>query len=263
MPVDVKEKTMTYQAQDHSGLLGTPGFSDNLLNTHFKLYQGYVANTNKLWEQLYGLQLKEKQLAADSKEDFFEVKQVREQIDRAKAILDEMPLLTETTEGRSRAYDEEYLALLQEEPVLAALQAKTKRLEEQRGELADQLRCFNDQDLRFRRLEREVELQDANYRQYVANLEQARIDQALEDERISSISIVQPASLEIDPVSPRPLLNLAVGLVLGVFGGVGVAFLTEYLSRCLRTPEDVERDLELKVLASVPKLKRQELAIDV
>lgn len=38
---------MTYEAKDYSGILGTAGFSDDLLNMHFKLYQGYVANTNK------------------------------------------------------------------------------------------------------------------------------------------------------------------------------------------------------------------------
>jgi Fe-Mn family superoxide dismutase len=43
---------MAYEAKDFSGLLGTEGFSDELLNTHFKLYQGYVANTNKVAELL-------------------------------------------------------------------------------------------------------------------------------------------------------------------------------------------------------------------
>ncbi len=35
-----------YEAIDFSHLLGTPGFSDTLLNNHFKLYQGYVKRTN-------------------------------------------------------------------------------------------------------------------------------------------------------------------------------------------------------------------------
>jgi Fe-Mn family superoxide dismutase len=39
---------MAYTANDYSGLIGLPGFSDGLLNNHFALYQGYVANTNKL-----------------------------------------------------------------------------------------------------------------------------------------------------------------------------------------------------------------------
>ena len=37
-----------YIAKNYDALLGTPGFSDQLLKNHFTLYQGYVANFNKL-----------------------------------------------------------------------------------------------------------------------------------------------------------------------------------------------------------------------
>ncbi len=43
---------MTYTEQNFEHLLGTAGFSDQLLKNHFKLYQGYVTNTNKLIELL-------------------------------------------------------------------------------------------------------------------------------------------------------------------------------------------------------------------
>ncbi len=43
---------MTYKATDYSNLIGMPGFSETLLRNHFTLYQGYVNNTNKLWDQL-------------------------------------------------------------------------------------------------------------------------------------------------------------------------------------------------------------------
>lgn len=41
-----------YEAMDYSNLIGMEGFSDTLLNTHFKLYQGYVKNTNLLLDKL-------------------------------------------------------------------------------------------------------------------------------------------------------------------------------------------------------------------
>ncbi|MCL6431147.1 MAG: superoxide dismutase [Anaerolineae bacterium] len=47
---------MAYTAKDFSHLIGMPGFSDALLNNHFTLYQGYVANTNKLLDTLARLQ---------------------------------------------------------------------------------------------------------------------------------------------------------------------------------------------------------------
>ena len=43
---------MSYTAKDYSQLLGMAGFSDTLLKNHFTLYQGYVANTNKVLELL-------------------------------------------------------------------------------------------------------------------------------------------------------------------------------------------------------------------
>jgi len=44
-----------YEATNYEHLLGLEGFSDNALNTHFKLYAGYVANTNKVMEKLQSL----------------------------------------------------------------------------------------------------------------------------------------------------------------------------------------------------------------
>lgn len=39
---------MNYEAKDFEKLLGTSGFSDQLLKNHFTLYEGYVTNTNKV-----------------------------------------------------------------------------------------------------------------------------------------------------------------------------------------------------------------------
>ena len=41
---------MAYQAKDYSHILGMQGISDTTLQNHFKLYQGYVTNTNALLE---------------------------------------------------------------------------------------------------------------------------------------------------------------------------------------------------------------------
>lgn len=43
---------MPYEAKNFERILGTKGFSDTMLKNHFTLYQGYVANTNKIEEAL-------------------------------------------------------------------------------------------------------------------------------------------------------------------------------------------------------------------
>jgi Fe-Mn family superoxide dismutase len=51
-------RNMNYTPKDYAKLLGTPGFSETLLKNHFTLYQGYVANTNKVLDIL-GLMAKD------------------------------------------------------------------------------------------------------------------------------------------------------------------------------------------------------------
>lgn len=46
---------MNYESKDFKHLLGTAGFSDQLLKNHFTLYEGYVTNTNKVAGILHDL----------------------------------------------------------------------------------------------------------------------------------------------------------------------------------------------------------------
>ncbi len=46
---------MAYNAKDYGRLIGMKGFSEQLLKNHFTLYQGYVANTNKVIDSLGAL----------------------------------------------------------------------------------------------------------------------------------------------------------------------------------------------------------------
>jgi len=53
---------VAFNGKDYSKLIGMEGFSEALLKNHFTLYQGYVANTNKLLDTLDRM-LKEDQTA--------------------------------------------------------------------------------------------------------------------------------------------------------------------------------------------------------
>jgi succinoglycan biosynthesis transport protein ExoP len=55
------------------------------------------------------------------------------------------------------------------------------------------------------------------------------------------------------PVSPNVTLNLALGAVVGMIFGIGVAFFLEYLDTSVKSLEDVERYLQVPVLAVIPK----------
>ncbi len=54
-----------YTPKDYQHLLGTHGFSDPLLKNHFKLYEGYVKNTNTLLDRLTGFIKHKKELGPE------------------------------------------------------------------------------------------------------------------------------------------------------------------------------------------------------
>ncbi|MCB1097859.1 MAG: polysaccharide biosynthesis tyrosine autokinase [Verrucomicrobiae bacterium] len=55
------------------------------------------------------------------------------------------------------------------------------------------------------------------------------------------------------PAKPRVPLQLALGAVVGIVFGIGLAFFLEYLDTSVKTLEDVERYLGVPVLAVIPK----------
>jgi non-specific protein-tyrosine kinase len=66
------------------------------------------------------------------------------------------------------------------------------------------------------------------------------------------LSVTQTASVPSVPVSPRPVLNLAAGLLAGLLLGAGAAVLRETLDTTLKTVDAVAALTGLPVLGSIP-----------
>jgi len=183
-------------------------------------------------QQLYALQLKEQELSAIYTDNHVKVHQIRDQVAAAKKVLAaEEDRRIEKTRELSRPYEEAQVQLLEKKPLLAAIRAKSKKVAVQLVEAKKALNKFNEDQVRLAELERTVAIHDHNYRIYATDTEQARIDHALNSARMTNISVVQPATLNIKPSFPNLNVIGFLGLSLALSGSIGSAFVVEHVQK--------------------------------
>ncbi|MGP4079210.1 YveK family protein [Pseudalkalibacillus sp. R45] len=77
---------------------------------------------------------------------------------------------------------------------------------------------------------------------------------------VDNVSILSKAEVPENPspVNPKPLLNMAIALVVGLMAGVGLAFLLEYLDNTIKTEQDIESLLDMPVIGVVPEMNEEQ-----
>jgi len=213
-------------------------------------------------QQLYTLQMREKELASRVTDRDEELKLVREQVASAKKIVDALaPERTQTTVGRNQLFEEGRLAQFRQRTSLASLGAKASVVQSQLVEAKQQLKTLNGQEVQIAQLQREIQLLEANYRKYSDSLEQARMDEALEKQRISNINVAQAPTLSRQPVRPRKLIAMLLGFVIAFSGAMAIPLVAEYLDPTFKSSNQVESHLTLPVLVSIPRMQRRQFAL--
>ncbi|MCD2138737.1 YveK family protein [Salinicoccus halitifaciens] len=83
-------------------------------------------------------------------------------------------------------------------------------------------------------------------------------DRITEVMNVDNVSILAEADMgeNPSPVSPQPLVNIAIGLILGALLGVGIAFLRAFLDKRITTEEEIEKHLDLPVLGTIAKFEK-------
>jgi succinoglycan biosynthesis transport protein ExoP len=105
--------------------------------------------------------------------------------------------------------------------------------------------------IRYGILRREV---DTNRQMYDGLLQRYKEVAAAAGVTANNISIVDTAEPAPQPSWPKPMLNVAISLFLGMIAAAGLIFLREVLDDAVRTPDDVEGKLGLTLLGTVPRI---------
>lgn len=220
----------------------------------------YLIDT--LEARLVELQLKEKELLTKYTDESRLVRNVKEEIQVVQQKLEEQE--NKSYGSRTSAVNPTYRRLKEElfrnEAEIEALKAKEITQREHLDELQVKLENLNQVELELKQLEQEIEVDQENYRLYLSKVEESRISEAMDSEKIASVSLISPARPPRKPVSPKVLLNLLIGIFLGIFGSLTLALFREYLDDRIEKIEDVEMELWLPVLASIPVFEQKQPA---
>jgi len=111
----------------------------------------------------------------------------------------------------------------------------------------------------YDRLNLIVEEARGNYLLYQQKTEEARVQSAMDIQKISSVRVLERATVPTKPSFPNLPLNFIASILIGLFGAVGFAFFKEYLDHGLGSVEEVESRLKIPVLASIPQAEKAEV----
>jgi uncharacterized protein involved in exopolysaccharide biosynthesis len=103
---------------------------------------------------------------------------------------------------------------------------------------------------------REYESTKATYETLLKKSQEAQQAENLEKrQKGEQFRVIDPARVPEKPFSPDIPKTLLIGLLAGIGGGFGLAFLKEQTDRSFHEPGDAEIALGLKVLATIPNIE--------
>lgn len=208
----------------------------------------------RMREQLYMLEIRERELLSKYRDNHPAVLAHRKQVEEARKIFDDQP--TDRTQQEKipnpaiRAVD---IDLIKGRSDLAAFEAKAKAVAEQKQNVTQELRDLHEHELHLSDLDRELRERETANHEAVTRLEQARINHEMENDRLSNISVIQEATLEEKPTSPRLSIFGAAGFLAACFAAVCLALGWELAFPALAAPARSGVALHRAAISAVPQ----------
>ena len=173
--------------------------------------------------------------------EYPEMVQLKARLDATRNTLqDELRKAVEAAES-------DYRSALKKESSLQGL------LNEQRGDVTR----MNKNAIFYHTLRTEVENMRTLLSTLVAKQNEIQVSSQLGGLRTSNIKVVDRALVPSGPFTPNVRRNLLMALLVGLFGGLGLIFLVEYLDNTVKGPEDVEKLAGLPSLGIIPYLSAE------
>jgi uncharacterized protein involved in exopolysaccharide biosynthesis len=208
---------------------------------------------------LLQLEAREQELASTRSDNHPQLLAVRQQLADLRATPRQQPSqrrqAPQATQDVNPSRQALELALRSEQSQAAAHRKREAALTAHASKLRGDLKQLDAQAASLSKLQQDVDLAEGQYQ--ADKLEQARISRSLDDERISSLTVAQPANLPSEPAGPRRAYLLALGAIVASLSGLASALVAACFRRVLATGTDLERLWDLPLIGVLPRLDQR------
>jgi uncharacterized protein involved in exopolysaccharide biosynthesis len=181
-----------------------------------------------------------------------------------KQIADTQSALTKAQQMTSQEHDTDVNpvwqavtgSIIQNETERAALKAKRSALAGQIGTMQGQLSNVEGSTVDFNSLRQKVADLQNNYQLYTEKRDEAQIADQMNANRLLNVAVAQSPTYSMMPFRPKPLVDTVLGTFTALFFACFLVFFAEIGRNTFASALEVERTLELPVLAEVPLMNR-------
>ncbi len=88
-----------------------------------------------------------------------------------------------------------------------------------------------------------------SYQSLVDKLNSLKLAEAMQ---VGNLQVVKPAAASLNPVSPKPVRNGAIGFITSIFLGIGLVFFLDRFDTKIRSVNEITARIDKPILASIP-----------
>jgi succinoglycan biosynthesis transport protein ExoP len=136
---------------------------------------------------------------------------------------------------------------------IRALKAEEDELQASIEKINSQIKDLAQNEFEYSQISRGIEDSREVYSTLLKQREEARISLAKLESGVKT-KLISPAVVPLEPVKPRKKIYIALAILLGLLGGLGLAYLVEYFDHSIDTPAKLEKLTGLPVLGSVREI---------
>jgi len=150
-------------------------------------------------------------------------------------------------------YKDIYTSLIEEQTKVQVLTSTISSIKKLRNEYQTQINTLPALEQQLMELQRNLKVKEELYILMLNKLEEAKIAEA---GVIGTADIIDRAYTPKLPVEPNKKLTAAIGGVLGIFLGILVVFIIEFMDKTVKDEEEIKRIVHKPVLGRIPRFEQ-------